>query len=195
MKKIIATLFLLSFFILWNIQNVLWYWEFYPAPIKIQFIDSEDWSNLSNYELELRTWKSLNSRYNFYTNWDWVLDVSVDTPLWLDRTKWEYALSIRIWMSRFTIYNEKLVWWMKIYYNKEDWYIKKVEWIENKSDYSIVNQEKWLKTSIFPWWSWFWVTWAIWILVFFTTYNLIMSNDQKFLRLRNSTFEQEEIRD
>lgn len=195
MKKILLWIFILFSLFINSTNQVFWYWEFYPAPLNIEFIDHVNWWPLSNYEVRLRTEENDKARFVYYTNNDWVLDVIASTPLELTREKWEYAFSLDIWLSRFVVLNEKLQSWIKVYYDKDEWYIKKIEWIESRSDYIVRQWEKWLKQSVFPSWTWFWVTWSIIILVFFVTYNLVNANDQKFLRLRNSMFEQEEIRD
>lgn len=186
MKKFFIWLLTLisSFIFIW-IDSVFWYWEFFPAPINISFYE-KDWSTpLSNYEVRLRTWKWT---FYWYTNWDWVLNLTIDLPLSRDK-EWEYSMAIDLWFSRFILYNEKIHNWIKVFFDKEEWFIKSIHWIESKKwNYAIIHWEKWLKTWPFPAWAWFWVTWFIMIMMFFTTYNLIMWNDQKFLRIRNSMF-------
>lgn len=182
MKKIIIAL-LLCIFSLCNIGSVFAYWEFIPSSIETHFYTAQ-WEPLRNFKIKIRT---AEWNVEWFTDFNGKLSMILRTPLEVELEKWEYSYIMNLWMSRFVLFNHKILNGIKIYYNTETWYISKVEWI-NYTDYRVANSKKEEMPSLFPTGAWFIISIFIIILAALASYTLTSTGDTRFLRGRNSTF-------
>lgn len=166
--------------------NVSAYWDFTNSIVKLKVLTA-DWNDVKNYLVKFWTasqrWKFVEN----FTNEKWEISTILNVPIEIER--WEYNFLADIGLSRLIITNPKILTNIVVYYDVNNWYIKRIEWVE-PWNYVIQHKEKDFLTGFFPLWTFkFWFTdGIIIILAIISSYLLLNTWDQRYLRMRNSTF-------